>query len=378
LILTQIDNGQIKVSNKEGVVGTYNGLVNTGVSCYMNVVFQLLCHLPGIREYFLSSDFAKELNMIHKDKKNDQDTLLVQHFATFIRVYYGIGDRKILDLIELRGWVSEKNSIFSLKTQEDAHEFLLFIVNQMSEEITLPFLERLKISSSQLNSSGFSPLRSQATGNSKPVEENQSRASSPSKLKRKFSTTAAKKSSSRSTANKLREKSKFSEPMSLRGHSDFISSIAGTVAAAVPQFSTIFEDTMMGEVTTEITCDVCSKTSKVCENFFLLELQTPDTASSHLEQCVDNLVKKEVLEEKEGWECENCQAKRKAVKKTTVSKLPPVFILYLNRIRYENMQASKNNCKIDTPNSLDMSKYQTQQPAQPSLYSKLGSIVAYA
>lgn len=341
----------------------------------MNVVFQMLCHLPGIREYFLSSDFAKELNMIHKDKKNDQDTLLVQHFATFIRVYYGIGDRKILDLIELRAWVSEKNPIFSLKTQEDAHEFLLFIVNQMSEEITLPFLERLKISGSQLNSSGFSPLRSQATGNSKPVEENQSKASSPSKLKRNFSTTAAKKSSSRPTANKLREKSKFSEPMSSRGHSEFMSSIAGTVAAAVPQFSTIFEDTMMGEVTTEITCDVCSKASKVCENFFLLELQTPDTPSSHLEQCFDNLVKKEILEEKEGWECENCKAKRKAVKKTTVSKLPPVLILYLNRIRYENMQASKNNCKIETPNSLDMSKYQTKEPAQPSNYSKLGSIV---
>ena len=363
------------MTNKEAVVGTYNGLVNTGVSCYMNVVFQLLAHLPGIREYFLSSEFAKELSIIHKDKKNDQDSLLVQHFATFIRVYYGIGDKKILDVIELRDWVSEKNPIFSLKTQEDAHEFLLFIVNQMSEEITLPFLERLKISGSQLNASGMSPVRSQATGSSKLPGDSPSRASSPSKLKKNFSTTAAKKSSSRPTANKLREKSKFSEPMSSRVQSDFMSSITGTVAAAIPQYSTIFEDSMMGEVTTEIVCDVCSKASKVCENFFLLELQTPDTDTSQLDKCLNNLVKQEVLEEKEGWECENCKAKRKATKKTTVSKLPPVLILYLNRIRYENLQASKNNCKIESPDSLDMAKYQTVQPNKPSLYSKLGSIV---
>jgi len=70
--------------------------------------------------------------------------------------------------------------------------------------------------------------------------------------------------------------------------------------------------------------------------------------------CFDNYTKKEVLDEKNKWKCDNCSLKVCSHKKTMLFKTSDVLIILLKRY---GSNLRKNNKFIKYPLSLDLEKY---------------------
>lgn len=107
-----------------------NGLINNSSACYLNVVLQALVRLPGVKDYFLYNQYREDI----RNQKNTSQNTLAERFGEFVKTYYAF-NQKVLNATELKTIIKKKNSIFGLDTQEDAHEFLMFMIQQMSMEL---------------------------------------------------------------------------------------------------------------------------------------------------------------------------------------------------------------------------------------------------
>lgn len=106
-----------------------NGLVNLGYSCYQNVILQALATLPGVKEYFL-----QDLHLKERERNPEKETL-VNRMGDFIKVYYSYNDH-VLNPILLTNFIKRQSSIFDTTiSQEDAHEFLLFMLDRIASEL---------------------------------------------------------------------------------------------------------------------------------------------------------------------------------------------------------------------------------------------------
>jgi ubiquitin C-terminal hydrolase len=127
--MSQTDRTVIPVNRGEFTLYK-NGLVNTSSACYLNVVLQTLVHTPGVKDYFLYNQHREDLRF--QLKMNHES--LAERFGEFVKTYYAFNG-KVLNAFELKDCIAKKNSIFDLKSQEDAHEFLLFMVEHMGQEL---------------------------------------------------------------------------------------------------------------------------------------------------------------------------------------------------------------------------------------------------
>jgi ubiquitin C-terminal hydrolase len=106
-----------------------NGLINSGYSCFMNVVFQGLACTPGVKEYFLQN-----LQLEEFPGKQGADSIS-NRFAEFVQVYNSYNDH-ILDPHRLVQLIVEQSKVFNPRiNQEDAHEFLLYLLDKLSTEL---------------------------------------------------------------------------------------------------------------------------------------------------------------------------------------------------------------------------------------------------
>ena len=119
----------------------YNfGLLNIGNTCYANSAFQLLFTIEELREYVLDdNNWEEQLKemCIKKGISNDEDivSLIKQYFIIILYKFLTIpGDVKnptcLLSLFKNRN----PNSNFNIREQNDSHEFLNILIDNLDEE----------------------------------------------------------------------------------------------------------------------------------------------------------------------------------------------------------------------------------------------------
>lgn len=119
----------------------YNfGLLNIGNTCYANSAFQLLFTIEELREYVLDdNNWEEQLKemCIKKGISNDEDiiNLIKQYFIIILYKFLTIpGDVKnptcLLSLFKNRN----PNSNFNIREQNDSHEFLNILIDNLDEE----------------------------------------------------------------------------------------------------------------------------------------------------------------------------------------------------------------------------------------------------
>ena len=119
----------------------YNfGLLNIGNTCYANSAFQLLFTINELREYILDdNNWEEQLKemCIKKSISNDEDivSLIKQYFIIILYKFLTIpGDVKnptcLLSLFKNRN----PNSNFNIREQNDSHEFLNILIDNLDEE----------------------------------------------------------------------------------------------------------------------------------------------------------------------------------------------------------------------------------------------------
>ena len=93
------------------------GLNNVGNTCFMNSALQLLVNCTVLSKFMLNNDFkSKKLNC----------------YKQFLKDYYS---NKVITPNSVKLLVSDQNSIFYGYEQQDAHEFLVYLLDIISEEL---------------------------------------------------------------------------------------------------------------------------------------------------------------------------------------------------------------------------------------------------
>ena len=83
--------------------------------------------------------------------------------------------------------------------------------------------------------------------------------------------------------------------------------------------------------------------------------------------CLDKFLNKEQLNESNLWKCSKCDQQVKAIKSTTLCKLPSILIIHLKRFKENNI---KKNDFIEYPiEVLDMQRYINIEYAKYSLFA---------
>lgn len=132
--LSKFLRNKIEIVNLDRFNTVTNGFVNEGVYCYMNVVLQCLLSTPGIKEYFISGLHKKDTPPASAFAPAPL-SLVSSLFAELVTTYFSFRDVK-LDPSGLKNCLKLKSERFNGDSQEDAHEFLIFLIHLIEEEFS--------------------------------------------------------------------------------------------------------------------------------------------------------------------------------------------------------------------------------------------------
>ncbi|XP_073818390.1 ubiquitin carboxyl-terminal hydrolase 46-like isoform X16 [Musca autumnalis] len=273
----------------------YFGLVNFGNTCYSNSVLQAL--------YFCKPFRDKVLEYKAKNKR-PKETLL----SCLADLFYNIATQK-----KKVGSIAPKKFIARLRKekeefdnymQQDAHEFLNFLINHINEII---LAER---NASKSGSGG---------GN----------ATSGTAATKSSSTTSTSTTVSNSSTNGTCSNSTGSINGIGIGISDATTPTQGNPANSEP---TWVHEIFQGTLTSETRCLNCETVSSKDEHFFDLQVDVDqNTSITHCLRCFSNT---ETLCSDNKFKCDNCCSYQEAQKRMRVKKLPMILALHLKRFKY--------------------------------------------
>lgn len=122
------------------------GLNNLGNTCYMNAVLQCLVRLPAFSDFFRSDEYKPFI--CHQNTFGFMGRLSLQ-FANLVKILWTSGNS--CSPVELRQEISNKHKDFSSYNQQDAHEFLMAMLDGLHEDLNLSRKENKNIKIEEAN-----------------------------------------------------------------------------------------------------------------------------------------------------------------------------------------------------------------------------------
>ena len=103
------------------------GLDNYGNTCYINSVIQMFYHCTALR---------RRLAEIYETKKNDKNSSVLHQLAALFNTMSSQKASKAARIgpNDFVRFVKKENILFDNREQQDAHEFLLFVLNTIQED----------------------------------------------------------------------------------------------------------------------------------------------------------------------------------------------------------------------------------------------------
>ena len=241
------------------------GLKNLGNTCFMNSVLQCLSHTLPLRQFYVSDEYKQFLNN-RGDLSDAFKLVMAELWGTTLRYY--IAPR------ELKRQVGIVAPRFIGYNQQDAHEFIRFLLNELHEEI-----------------------------NRASVEGRKSPADNETLIE--------------ACARYLTwEDSRISELFCGMLRSDVCCSVCSNQ-------STVYTPFM----------DIVLPIPEREQRPFYLQYFSYNPAV-HLTKCLKMLITKETLDEEERLYCNKCMKLTKSTKQLSIVKLPRFLVIQLNRFSY--------------------------------------------
>lgn len=245
----------------------FYGLVNFGNTCYCNSVIQALYFCQPFREKILQ--YKQQLKKSGNQKENLLTCLadLFHNIATQKRRVGTIAPKRFITKLK------KENEIFDNYMQQDAHEFLNYLLNTISETLS---------------------------------EE--------------------KRTEKAWKGNGVAKKPSSVVPSGLH---ESRSSCHPSVSKCEP---TWIHEIFQGTLTNETRCLNCETVSSKDEDFLDLSVDVEQNAS--ITHCLRVFSNMETLQGDQKYYCENCCSKQEAQKRMRVKKLPQMLALHLKRFKY--------------------------------------------
>ncbi|MCJ1380054.1 ubiquitin-specific protease doa4 [Xylographa soralifera] len=279
------------------------GLVNFGVTCYMNATIQCLLATIPLSQFFLDTRWH---GFTQKNWKGSNG-IMPEIYANLIRNLWKNDDRAVRPT-SLRNFCARLKTDWGIDRQQDAKEFLEFLVDCLHEDLNTNWERR--------------PLRPLA------LEEELLRERMP----------VAKVSQM--------EWDRYSH----REHS-FISNL------------------FAGQHASRLRCTTCGNTSTTYEAFYSISVEIPRSGRGDIHQCLRSYCQEERLSGDEVWKCPYCKREREATKRITLTRLPRVLIIHFKRFSASKTEsARKVHTPIDFPlHGLAMEPYMAPTQADPKV-----------
>ncbi|GAA5886995.1 hypothetical protein JCM5296_005218 [Sporobolomyces johnsonii] len=268
---------------KRALLGV-TGLSNLGNTCYLSAVVLCLAATKPLADFLASGEYRQEVNTSNRNGMKGQ---LAASLAKLIRALrseeYGF-----FSPAQFRHTICLSASQFHNHDQHDAHEFLLYLLDGLHEDLNLV---------------GSPPLVREKT----PERE--------AELERLPEVVAADQ-----------------EWAAYRERND-----------------SIVIDFFQGQLRNRMECTYCQQTSTTFNAFQTLSLSIPcrgrrDT-SVRLEDCIEHFLHEEILKGDNAWNCPRCRRLRSTSKRFTIARLPQFLIIHLKRFAsYDSLTE-----KVDTP-----------------------------
>lgn len=273
-----------------------SGLYNLGNSCYMNSVLQCMIATKELTNYLLNENYQK---YVAKYSNVGSKGLLTNQYHDLAVEMLENSKKGIATTPKrFKKVVGDVNGTFRNNFQQDAAEFLHFLLDTIHEDLNW---------SSNKNSLPNITAEDEANRELLP----------------------------------LRLASTIEWERYLKSH-----------------YSTIIE-TFAGQYASRLECLNCHKTSTTYVPYNMLSVPIPSGSSNlKLTDCLDKFVCPEFLKGENVWKCNGCNSSNMTKKKLTITRFPRVLIIHLERFTMSRRgEYVKNNCKIEIPSILDLNKY---------------------
>lgn len=248
----------------------FYGLVNFGNTCYCNSVIQALYFCRPFREKILQ--YKQSLKKSGQQKENLVTCLadLFHNIATQKRRVGTIAPKRFITKLK------KENELFDNYMQQDAHEFLNYLLNTISETL---------------------------------LEE---RAAERERHQQGRNGTLKKGSAPPPTLPPAPQRSEDH-------HGDR------------PEMTWV-QDIFQGTLTNETRCLCCDTVSSKDEDFLDLSVDVEQNAS--ITHCLRVFSETETLQGDQKYFCETCSSKQEAQKRMRIKRLPQMLALHLKRFKY--------------------------------------------
>ncbi|UJR22199.1 hypothetical protein I4U23_025263 [Adineta vaga] len=140
------------------------GLKNCGNTCYINAIVHCLCHTEQLASYILQKNYETDIrnikNAIHDYSTTSQQALGFKVTKIFAQIFQALWNNSSNTtsklLYDFKTILGNLNKQYSGNEQNDAQEFLLFLINTIHDELNLTAPGRCR----QQNKNSFSCVTS--------------------------------------------------------------------------------------------------------------------------------------------------------------------------------------------------------------------------
>ncbi|KAI9062559.1 cysteine proteinase [Trametes sanguinea] len=275
-------------------IGT-SGLKNLGNTCYMNSTIQCLSATVPFARFFTDGRWKSAINMVNPMGTKGN---LAAAFASILRDMWQ-GEGSTLSPVTFRRSLCSHAPQFSGSEQHDSQEFLSFLLDGLHEDLNR-IIQKPQIVSTPEREAELERLPAQIA------------------------------SEQEWQIYRMRDDS-------------------------------LVVDFFQGQYRNRMECLTCHGTSTTYNTFMYLTLPIPTTRGHSkvtLQQCIDAFVKEEIMDHSDAWHCPHCKTLRKATKRLSLSRLPPVLLIHLKRFSAKGPFTDKIETFVEFPlKGLDLTNY---------------------
>lgn len=258
----------------------HTGLINFSVTCYMNATIQCLLATIPLSQFFLDNRWR---DYTQKNWKGSNG-IMPEIYANLIRSLWR-NDVQAVRPTSLRNFCARLNSEWGIDRQQDAKEYLDFLLDCLHEDLNIHW-QRIPLQ----------PLS---------AKEEAVREKMP-----------------------VRKVSRIEWDRYSHRESSFISSL------------------FAGQHASRLRCTTCRHTSTTYEAFYSISVEIPRSGHGDIHECLKSYCQEEMLSGDEVWKCSYCKCEREATKQIIITRVPQFLVVHFKRFSASKTESAR---KVHTP-----------------------------